>query len=81
MSDVDRLEAELALAKLCETLEVARDALHASRTPKTIARYKQACKDVVAARSSLRDTYRVPTGPGDAAPAVGTVALKAGAHL
>lgn len=78
MSDVDRLESELEIAKLAETLENARDAMHADRSAETLAAYKAACNDVAAARSSFRSTYRVEAGPGDAAPAVDTINVTAG---
>ena len=68
MSDVERLEAELALAKALEPLEKAREAMHANRTAKTIAAYKAECDKVAAARSAFREKYPPGSGPGVAAP-------------
>lgn len=80
MSDVARLEAELALAKLSETLEEAREAMHADRNPDTIADYQEASNAVADARKRFRENYRTEVGPGDAAPTVDTIGVTAGAH-
>jgi hypothetical protein len=81
MSDVDRLSSELELAKLCEVLEDARDAMHADRSDaKAMAAYNAASDAVASARSTHRENYRVSVGPGDAAPEVDTVNSKAGVH-
>jgi hypothetical protein len=77
MSKVDRLEAELKLAKLIETLEEAREAMHAGRTPEKIATYQKAADKVATARSAFRERFEVQTGPGDAAPKPSTVSVKA----
>ncbi len=75
MSDVERLEAELKLAKLSEKLEEAREAMHADRTPENIAAYQKWSNKVAAARSEYRTKHRpgAPVGPGDGVASVETV--------
>lgn len=64
---VERLEAELALAKLAEPLEAAREAMHADRSEATIAAYKEASNSFAAARTAFREKYPPPPpAPGDA---------------
>ncbi len=60
MSDVERLEAELALAKALEPLEEAREAMHADRTPETIQAYKTAAREAAAARAAFREQHGPP---------------------
>ena len=79
MSDVERLTAELDLARKVEKLEAARTAMHADRSPKAIKAYKAACRQVNAARQAFREEHRVAsTDPADASPAVKTVRAKVG---
>ena len=78
MSDVERLTAELELAKACELLEAARETMHADRSPKNIASYQEEANKVAGVRSSFRQRYAVVVGPGDAAPMADTVAVTAG---
>ena len=78
MSQVERLQDELALAKGLEPLEKAREKMHANRTPANIAAYKEQCEKVTALRSSFRE--KSPPIPfeqdGNAAPAPDTVRVK-----
>jgi hypothetical protein len=57
VSDVERLRAELALAEAMEPLEKAREAMHADRTPKTIAAYKAAAAKASEVRAAFREAY------------------------
>ncbi len=57
MSEVERLEDELALAKAHEALEAVREAMHANRNPKTIAAYQAECVRVVEIRQAHRRKY------------------------
>jgi hypothetical protein len=79
MPDVERLEDELALAKALEPLEKAREAMHADRTPKTIAAYKRASEKVVAARQAFRTKYPPAAGvDGDGNATAAPDTVKAG---
>lgn len=78
MSDVKRIKSELALAELAETLEQARDAMHANSNEKTLAAYRAASDEMAAARSSHREKYSTQVGPGDAAPEVDTINVTSG---
>lgn len=76
MSDVERLEAELALAKLSEKLEEARAKMHADRSELNIAAYQKHCDKVAAARSAYREQYRPAPAPGDGLAEPETVKVK-----
>ena len=79
MSDVERLEAELKMAKALEPLERAREAMHAHRTPKTIAAYKKACTKAAKARQAFREAFPPVASSGtDGTAAPATVRSKAG---
>lgn len=79
MSDVERLRDELALAEAMEPLEKAREAMHADRTPETIAAYKQACEEATAVRQAFRIKYpRVPQSGGDAVATPDTLNVSVG---
>lgn len=58
MSDVEKLEAELELAKKCETLEKARRAMHNDLTDEHVAAYRTASEAVVEARRDWRINHR-----------------------
>ena len=78
MSDVERLEDELALARALEPLEAARQAMHADRSPKTVKAYKAACDKATAVRVAFREKYpRTPESGGDAVATPNTVRVKA----
>jgi hypothetical protein len=83
MSDVERLEAELALAKLSEKLEAAREAMHADSSPKNVSAFKKLSVQVTDARRDWRVNHRdkapKPPGAGTANPE--TVRGKAKANL
>lgn len=67
MSDVERLERELDLARLAEELEQAREAMHADRNPETIRAFKDLSKQYATLRTAFRLAF--PTSPvseGDA---------------
>jgi hypothetical protein len=58
MSDeVERLRDELALAEATEKLEAARGKMHAGRTEKTVAAYREESEKVVALRQGFRTKY------------------------
>ncbi len=80
MSEVARLEAELELARKCETLEAAREAMHADRNEQTIAAYQEACNEVAAARAAYREEHRptTPVEPGDGIASPETVEVSIG---
>lgn len=80
MSDVERLEAELALARLVETLEDKRGAMHGHRNAETVREYRAASEEVAAARKAFRERWRVEVSDGDAAPLVETVNGGAAVH-
>jgi len=81
MSDVERLEAELKLAKALVPLEAAREAMHAKRTKASIAAYKKACVKATKLRQEWRLKHRtIPDGPGDGTATPDTVAAKAGVN-
>jgi hypothetical protein len=76
MSDVARLEAELALAKQAEALEAAREAMHADRSEETIGAYKTASAEYAAARTAFREAYPPPPpAEGDAVATPETVTI------
>lgn len=88
MPDVERLEAELAVAKLSEKLEAAREAMHKKRGSKpsisrddpTVVKYNDLSDQVATARVAFREKFPPPKadeGDGQARPA--TVHGKAGA--
>jgi len=78
---VQRLEAELKLAKASERLEAARESMHADRNEETIRAYKKECDTVASIRQEFRSKYQAQVGPGDAAPQVGTIAVKTETRL
>lgn len=68
---VERLTDELEIAKACETLEIAREAMHADRNVETVTAYKASCETVAGLRSAFRMKYPLNPpvdGDGQAAP-------------
>jgi hypothetical protein len=81
MTEVERLEDELALAKAKEKLEEARAAFHADRSDIAAKRaYRKASKQVQQARSSYRLKHPIRSEPGDGVAQPETVRAKAKAE-
>lgn len=80
-ADIERLEAELKVAKLGASLEAAREAMHASRSPSSIATYSKAARKMAEARTAFRLAYPV-TRPssGDAIATPETVKVESRVH-
>jgi len=80
-ADIERLQAELRLAKLGAALEEARKAMHADRSPASIAVYTKAAQKMAEARTAFRLAYPV-TRPssGDAIATPETVKVESRVH-
>jgi len=75
MSGVGKLEAQLELAKLCDALEEARDAMHADREDEgAMATYNDLSTQVADARSKFRTDY--PTDVSEAEDADGVAVVE-----
>jgi hypothetical protein len=60
MSDTSKLEAQLALSKLCDDLEAAREVMHADRSDaEALELYNDLSEQVAKARSDFRTEFPV----------------------
>lgn len=76
MSDTERLEAELAIARLVEQDAAARERAYApGATREDIAAFKALNAEIAAARTAFKTQFPPSApGPGDAAPNPNSVA-------
>lgn len=84
VDEVEKLEDQLAHAKLCKQLEDARDAMHEDRTDEAaMALYKELSQQVADSRVAFRIKYPPPPvdpQSGDAVATPETVAATGGVH-
>jgi len=80
MSDVERLEAELARAKLIDEYQELRASVEdGSRTDEQYARYRELNDQIAAMNADISERFApVPPEPGDAVATPAVVSAKAG---